>query len=166
MGISAQPLPEPQPASQVLVDFGHPLLSLLMGVSPYTGGAHPGYYHVPIILDLAAGRQIELADLFLPGSDYLARLSELSIEQLRQREYVFPEVLQFTPSPEQQGVPSGAGPEPSNYRVWAPGPQGLWIVFDPYQVAAWAAGPQYVLIPYESLADILDPAGPLGNLAK
>ena len=36
-------------------------------------------------------------------------------------------------------------------------------LFDPYQVAAWADGAQFVLIPYAELADLLDPAGPLGK---
>jgi hypothetical protein len=166
VGISQEQLPDPLPASQALLDLGRPVLSLLMGVSPYTGGAHPGFYHVPLTLDLTTRTSLELADLFLPGSDYLGRLSQLAIQQLQGREGIFPEALQLTPSPDGQGFASGAGPHPDNYRVWALSPQGLWLVFDPYQVAPWAAGPQFVLIPYADVADLLDPAGPLGRVAR
>ncbi len=166
VGVSQEPLPTALPAADAVLDLGQPVLSLLMGVSPYTGGAHPGFYHVPLTLDFTTQAPLELADLFLPGSDYLGRLSQLAIRQLQGREGIFPETLQLTPAPDGQGFASGAGPHPDNYRVWALSPHGLWLVFDPYQVAPWAAGPQFVLIPYSDLADLLDPSGPLGRVAS
>jgi hypothetical protein len=44
--------------------------------------------------------------------------------------------------------------------------KGLWITFDPYQVAAYAAGPQTVLVPYSALKDIIKPDGPVATFAK
>ena len=61
---------------------------------------------------------------------------------------------------------TGAGPHADNYRAWAITKKGLWITFDPYQVAAYAAGPQYVLVPYSALKDIIKPDGPIGNFAR
>ncbi|MFS8085155.1 MAG: RsiV family protein, partial [Acidobacteriota bacterium] len=53
-----------------------------------------------------------------------------------------------------------------NYKAWVITKKGLWIVFDPYQVASYAAGPQTVLVPYSVLKDIIKPDGPVAALAK
>jgi len=36
------------------------------------------------------------------------------------------------------------------------------ISFDPYQVGPYAAGPQEIVVPYNELAALIDPAGPAG----
>ena len=154
VGVHLPSMPEPLPAAAATLDGGHAILSLLVAVSPYTGGAHPGLYHVPLNLDFTTGQVLQLADLFTPGSNYLGLIAQIATADLKGREAIFQEQLE-----------TYAGPNPDNYRLWELGPDGLWIVFDPYQVAPWAAGPQFVLIPYEDLAGILDPGGPLGNLA-
>ena len=63
-------------------------------------------------------------------------------------------------------IQSGASARADNYKAWAITKKGLWITFDPYQVAAYAAGPQYVLVPYSALKDIIKPDGPVAALAK
>ena len=60
----------------------------------------------------------------------------------------------------------GASPRADNYRACAITKKGLWITFDPYQVAAFAAGPQHVLVPYSALKDIMKPDGPLAVFAQ
>ena len=129
------------------------LLSLLFTGQFYAdGAAHPGSYHRPVTYDLEAGEFLRLEQFFLPGADYLGRLSERCIADLSTRDIGFD---MFT---------SGAEPLEANYAVWNVTAAGLQITFEEYQVAAYAAGPQTVLIPYDQLADILDPAGPLQDL--
>jgi hypothetical protein len=62
-------------------------------------------------------------------------------------------------------IKDGAGPRSDNYGAWTITRKGLWITFDPYQVAPYAAGPQHVLVLYSALKPIVKPDGPIGNLA-
>jgi hypothetical protein len=129
------------------------LYSLLFTVQFYAdGAAHPGSYHLSVTYDLEAGEFLSLEQLFLPGADYLDRLSERCIADLSTRDIGF------------DMFSSGAEPAEANYAVWNVTAAGLQITFEEYQVAAYAAGPQTVLVPYEQLADLLDPAGPLQDL--
>jgi len=61
---------------------------------------------------------------------------------------------------------SGTEPTADNYAAWTITRKGLYVTFDPYQVAAYAAGPQYILVPYSVLKDIIKPDGPIANYAS
>jgi hypothetical protein len=63
-------------------------------------------------------------------------------------------------------IQNGAAPNAKNYQNWTITRKGLGINFDAYQVGPYAAGPQYVLVPYSSLKDLINPEGPVGQLAK
>jgi hypothetical protein len=122
------------------------LLSLKFNILGYfDGAAHPYHYSITFTYDLSAGRRLELADLFLPGADYLGALSGECVTELSGRDIGF-DVL-------------GADPTPENYQRWNVTVDGLLITFDAYQVAPYAAGPQEVLISYATLAGIIDPDG-------
>ena len=62
-------------------------------------------------------------------------------------------------------IESGASARADNFEAWTITRKGLWITFDPYQVAAYAGGPQHVLVPYAALKDIIKTDGPVGRLA-
>jgi hypothetical protein len=106
-----------------------------------SGAAHPLPYSETLTYDVANERVLQLEDLFQPGSDYLTVLSQKSIADLQSRGLT--------------GGESGAEPLPENYRNWNLSPEGLEIVFDPYQVAPYAAGYQIIVIPWAELSDIL-----------
>ncbi|HKP38292.1 MAG TPA: DUF3298 domain-containing protein [Pyrinomonadaceae bacterium] len=122
------------------------------------GAAHGSSYTAVLNYDVKNGRKISLADLFNPKSNYLNLLSAYSskalTEKLRKEEML-----------DEETVKSGTEPRADNYGAWAITRKGLWITFDPYQVAAYAAGPQNVLVPYSALKDIIKPDGPVGRLA-
>lgn len=140
-------------AEQVVLDGGHRVIGLIFEIVSYFGGAHPGSHHRGFNYDLTAARVLSLGDLFKPGSDYLQEIAEYSIAELsKNREILFEDFEQY------------ASPAPENYGVWSITPGGLLIVFEEYQVAPYAAGPQYVVVPYEALAGMLAPEGPLGKL--
>ena len=119
-----------------------------------TGAAHP--YHVSQTLnyDLEQGRDISLADLFVPDSDYLVTIADYCTNQLNSRDIGF------------QGFELGAAPMPGNYRNWNITSEGLMITFDEYQVAPYASGPPTVLVPYAEIKSLIDPQGELGTLIK
>ncbi len=115
----------------------------------YTGAAHPSDASVTATYDLEAGRDLSLADLFVPDADYLTPIARFCTDQLSTRDISF------------QGFELGATATPQNYRNWNITSDGLMITFDEYQVAPYAAGPQTVVIPYNDLAQIIEPDGPL-----
>jgi hypothetical protein len=131
------------------------LVSTLFYVDSYNWGAAHGIHHpVTLNFDLKAGREIKLAQLFRPGSDYLSRIAALCREDLeRQFGRGFPF---FT---------GGLGPKPDNYKSWVVTRGGLVLIFEEYQVVAYADGEPKVLIPFDSLKEIIDPRGPLAALA-
>jgi hypothetical protein len=110
--------------------------------------------------DVKKAKKLALSDLFTEKSKYLTAIANYCMKELKERakkedSAIFPDQIEV-----------GAGPRADNYRAWAITKQGLWITFDPYQVAAYAAGRQYVLVPYSALKDIIRPDGPIAMFAK
>jgi hypothetical protein len=129
------------------------IYSVKFNVMGYTdGAAHPYHFSKTVTFNLETGQEITLDELFLPGSNYLQILSDISKAELSKRDIGFDETF-FT----------GADPTPENYKSWNITADGLLITFDEYQVAAYAAGPQTVTIPYSALKDVIDPNGALGK---
>ena len=118
------------------------------------GAAHPGLYSITLNYDLAQGKELALADLFLPDSNYLKVISDYCIAELSKQPFF------------DSSFASGAEPTTENYHNWNITPDGLLITFDEYQVAPYAAGPQKVIMPYSALQTIVDPQGPLGGIAR
>jgi hypothetical protein len=137
------------------------LVSVAFGVSTFgEGAAHPMHYTVVFNYDLRAGRQLKLADLFRPNSDYLKVISDYAIKDLTKQ--IGAETSGG--EPDTDWIREGAGPKEENYRSWNLSDKGLEINFDPYQVASYADGPHEVVIPLSVLKNVLDPNGPLGRM--
>jgi len=136
------------------------LISVNFGEDTFTGGAHPNHDTFTLNYDLKQGRELKLADLFKPGSKYLATIADYAVRDLKGRK-----------DPEsgenlglaQDGFEDGAKPTADNYRNWNVTKKGLLITFPPYQVGAYAVGPQTVIVPYSQLKDIAVPDGPLSK---
>jgi hypothetical protein len=122
------------------------------------GAAHGNSITTALNYDVKNGKKIALADLFNPKSNYLSVLSIYSRKELKDKltkDEMFDEDM----------VKSGTEARADNYEGWAITRKGVYLTFDPYQVAAYAAGPQQVLVPYSALKDIIKPDGPVGGLA-
>ena len=134
------------------------LVAISFGASTYgTGAAHPNSHSRTLVWDLSTGRAVALADLFRAGSPWLEAMSAAAIADLTARNE---ETMA-----EGEWLAEGAGPDPENFASWLPRPEGVLVLFDPYQVAPYAAGPQESLVPWSALAPHLDPAGPGARLA-
>jgi hypothetical protein len=120
------------------------------------GAAHPNTTTTVLNYDVKNGKKLALVDLFNPKSNYLSVISTYCIKDLRDQSKRDKESML-----DEEMMKSGASPRADNYRAWSITRKGLWITFDPYQVAAYAAGPQFVLVPYPVLKDIIKPDGPL-----
>ena len=126
--------------------------------SYYQGAAHPNTVSDVVNYDLKNGKPLKLADLFKPGAKYLQAIANYCIADLKKQgkdKGLLDEEIQ-----------NGAAPNAKNYQSWTITKKGLGINFDAYQVGPYAAGPQYVLVPYSSLKDVINPEGPVGQLAK
>lgn len=113
------------------------------------GAAHPGLNSMTINYDLEQGKELSLADLFLPNSNYLDVIATYCTTELGKQPFADPVFLE------------GAKPTTDNYRNWNITSDGLLITFDEYQVAPYAAGPQKVVVPYSALTSVINPQGPL-----
>lgn len=137
------------------------LISLEWTESTYERGAAHGNSLTQVLnFDVKKGKKIALADLFIDKSKYLTAIANYCMKELKERSkkedsMIFADQLE-----------TGAGPRADNYRAVAITKKGLWVTFDPYQVAAYAAGPQYVLVPYSALKDLIRPDGPIANFAR
>jgi len=138
------------------------LISIEFSEGTYEAGAAHGNSVTTVLnYDVRNGKKLALADLFNPKSNYLTVISAYCIKELKDRSKKENDSMLSDDL-----IQSGASPRADNYRAWSITKKGLWITFDPYQVAAYAAGPQNVLVPYSALKDIIKPDGPVAAFAK
>ncbi|MDX6403066.1 MAG: hypothetical protein QOH70_521 [Blastocatellia bacterium] len=138
------------------------LISVEFTEASYESGAAHGNSNTTVVnYDVKNGKKLALADLFNPKSNFISVISAYCIKDLRGQASKDKDGML-----DEDMMKSGASPQADNYRAWAITKKGLWITFDPYQVAAYAAGPQHVLVPYSALKDILKPDGPVAAFAR
>jgi uncharacterized protein len=115
----------------------------------YTGGAHGGGQHLPVVIDRSTAEQIPPAGLFLPDADWLTVVSDYSYEALASRK-VFKD--------DDGWLREGTAPELENYRKLLPLADGLHVFFEQYQVGPYVIGSHEVTVPYDRLSGLLAPA--------
>lgn len=125
------------------------------------GAAHGNISTTVLNYDVKNGKKLALADLFNARANYLSAISSYCLKELQDRLKKDKDSML-----DADMMKSGTSARADNYKSWAIAKKGLWITFDPYQVAAFAAGPQYVLVPYSALKDLIKPDGPVGSFAK
>lgn len=128
--------------------------------SYYQGAAHPNSISEVLNYDLKNGKQLKLSDLFKPGAKFLSAVSTYCIAELKKT------MKASDGSVDDESIESGAKPTGENYKSWIITRKGLGITFDAYQVGPYAAGPQYVVVPYATLKDLINPDGPIAQFAK
>lgn len=138
------------------------LISVEFSEGEYSrGAAHPNSSTQVLNFNVKSGKKLALADLFNAKSNYLSVISAYCIKALKDQSKKDKDSML-----DDEMLKLGASPRADNYRAWSITKKGLWITFDPYQVAPYAAGPQYVLVPYSVLKDIIKPDGPVAALAR
>lgn len=113
----------------------------------FSGAAHGSTTTATYTFDAASGRRYALAQLFSPGSDYLAVLSREARSRL----------------PEEATETDGSAPKAENFAAWALTPTGLEVTFAEYQVGPYALGRPVVVIPYAALRSVAAAGGPLAG---
>lgn len=121
----------------------------IMGYSD--GAAHPYTYSITVNYDLQNIKPLTLDDVFLPGSNYLQVLSDISKTELTNRNVGYDAAFS-----------QGAEPTPQNYKNWNVSNEGFFVItFIQGQVGPYAAGPQVITIPFSALAAVINAQGPL-----
>ena len=137
------------------------LMSIEFDVSSYyQGAAHPNSYSDVVNFDLKNGKQLKLSDLFKPGAKFLPAVASYCAADLKKQS------KEKNLGLLDDQIDEGARAKAENYKSWTITRKGLDINFDAYQVGPYAAGPQSVLVPYSTLKDLVNPDGPIGQLAK
>ncbi len=127
-----------------------PISGVVLDRYTFTGGAHGATDFIPFAYD-ADGTPIGLDALFVPGSHYLERIAEYIGPVLKEK-------LEQDDAYLENMFSVGVKPDPGNYMVFMVGDEGITFVFQEYQVAPYAAGSQRVTVPFDDLADILNPS--------
>lgn len=125
------------------VEYAGPkFISVSLGKSTYTGGAHPNHWTSTVNFDVTGMKVLQLSDLFKSNSDWLQKISDLAIADLKA------ERNELT---DDEWIERGAGPAEDNFKSWAITKEGLKLFFDPYQVGPYAAGGFEAVIPYNKI---------------
>ena len=120
-----------------------------------SGAAHGQPWVATTLYDRKEGKEVGLKDLFKPGSDNIHTLSNAAIAQ-----------LDASGVSDSKWVSEGAAPKDENFQAFYPTEKGLNVIFEPYQVGPYAAGEPEATIPWSDLKPILNPNGPLSQVAK
>ena len=134
-------------------EYGSPsTVSYLFDVYLDTGGAHPNAYHRSFTFDRESGAALSVGDLFEPGADYLAVLSERSRAELpgaiaAKGGTSIDEVnIEF--------IEDGTTPIETSFQTFYLTGDALVLVFSPYQVGPWVIGTQELSIPRSTLTGL------------
>ncbi len=113
------------------------------------GAAHPNSFYSVFNYDFEKNKQIELVDLFSPGSDFLPIVSEIAFQDLKNQ-------LAETDPFVQETLKNGLVPIKENFKNFVFDKNKITFLFDPYQLGAYAIGPRSVEINYDQLRDFND----------
>lgn len=126
-------------------------VSVLYSVSNFQpGAAHPNNYNLTYNYSFVTNKSITISDLFIPESDYLAKLSEISSRILTEEDKKQGNDYSFF-------IEEGVGPKVENFQKFILKPGELVLIFDPYQAGPYVAGTRTVTIPSSELSSVLKP---------
>jgi len=129
-----------------LISISASSISYIYTIYTDTLGAHGNMFFRTFTFDARSGAPLALTDLFIPGSNYLDKLSQISRAAL-------PTVI--GEGSDDNYIKGGTTPEEGNFKNFFFGNKEFIVLFPPYQVAPYAAGPQTLRIPLSSLSSIL-----------
>jgi hypothetical protein len=152
--------PKPEQFFSLLMDYqtkfqSDNLISIFISGLNYFGGAHPQHLFSTVLFDLKQGKALELKELFAPQSDYLNFIGKYCESFLAKREHADFELIK-----------NGTAAKEENYKYFYLNPDGLVVIFPPYQVACYSEGTFEITIPYPELKSLVAPGGALAPLAK
>jgi uncharacterized protein YecT (DUF1311 family) len=130
-----------------------PLAAIVFTISSYgAGAAHPNTGRESLVFDFSRGRRLTLADVVSSPAAAIPAISELCKNQLTaQAAKVGWELFDD----------ADFAAVVREFAHWAPGRDGVNILFDQYSVAAYVFGQHECRLSWADLAPWLQPGGPL-----
>jgi hypothetical protein len=124
--------------------YNDDISSVLFYTSTYLGGAHPLLFIHSMTFNTATDEQLELADLFTPGADYITPIQAAVRADLS--EQLGPDMSDF--------IESGTADDPALYQNFAITDDSLIFFFSQGDVAPSVAGARSARVPLSDLTDI------------
>ena len=121
-------------------------VSVRFKLSNYTGGAHSNYWTEVINFRIDTQSLFGVKEIFEVTDVGLKAMSDYCIRNLT--EYFDDESMKSF-------IERGAAADAKNFSSLNFAPEGIAIVFDPYQVGSFAQGSQEVIIPWQHLMPLL-----------
>ncbi|HEX9951328.1 MAG TPA: DUF3298 domain-containing protein, partial [Rubricoccaceae bacterium] len=139
------------------------ILSGLVEVYAFTGGAHGNTFYIPFTYDLRAGTAVALGDVFRDGTPWADSLSAHADRVLvaKARDIEDPVSVDEARA---TLTPEGYTPEAMQRATFSLGADSLMVHFAPYEVAYYAFGSSRVPVAYTDLAAMLRPDGAAARL--
>jgi len=116
-------------------------VSIVFTISDYTGGAHGANYFKALNYDVKNKKELQLADLFDGKDDYLQKISDYCIEDLKKQ------IKNLVGDNGGACLDTGAGPDAENFSTFLITENNITFYFPQYQVAAYALGDFKVVMP-------------------
>ena len=139
------------------------VLSGLLEVYAFTGGAHGNTFYTPLAVDLRTGAPFALADAFVPGTPWADTLSAHAgralVSAMRAGDDP-PSVDEARSTLYAEGYDAAA----MQRVAFALGADSLTLQFAPYEVAYYAFGAPTVPVAYRDLEAFLKPDGPVARI--
>ena len=126
------------------------VLSVVFDSDSYAGGAHGMQYKRSLTFSLRSGRIEQLADLFLPGSDWRRRIDAFIRRQIAAQN--IPLIAPF----------HGIGSDQPFYLT----PHALVVYFQLYEYTPYAYGFPLFAMPFSLFRDIVKPGGAIARLLR
>jgi hypothetical protein len=136
----------------VLNDRG--LLCLEQSVYEFTGGAHGNYFDSFPLFDLATGKKLAAADVFLPGHD--EEWEKLIEAELRKNLNIAPDG-----SLSDAGFFADSVPLAGEFYVTV---DGVGFYYNIYEIAPYALGAFDVFLPWDKVKSLVKPDSPVSRL--
>lgn len=135
------------------------IISYKFNIDKYTrGDAHDFTYITTFSFDRTNNQPLNLSDLFLPGSNYLNAISDLSYNQiLSQVQKNHEGETDFPLTTYQDMIRTGTEPTADNFKMFFVSKNGLEFSFEDGQVIPRVEGQAKVDISYDSLGQYLKP---------
>ena len=137
--------------TRIIYSSADGLVSLLETIYAYTGGAHgnSGFVAHNLLIEAGGIRILDLRDMFLPRSNFMALLGPLILEDLRRQGAAW--VLDGTVTALQE----------PDLQTFSLSPRGLVFYFEPYLMGPFSQGSFEVFMPYEPLQSLIHDSSPV-----
>ncbi|PYS20705.1 MAG: hypothetical protein DMF72_20190 [Acidobacteria bacterium] len=141
------------------------LISVELTEYQYSGGAHPNDSFASLTYDLSANKELELDELFKPGSDYKTAIAKYVVADIEKRAIAFEEADAKSEGrkPVKRDDPIVTEDQLSEISSWGLTPKGLVVYFDFAHVMAAFDRTE---VPYSVISQYLKPNSPAARFYK